>query len=182
MAGSPTTLSETVRTSGSLLGKILRIDPQPSADRPYGIPPDNPFVGRAGARPEVYSYGLRNPWRFSFDRENGALTIADVGQNSLEEVDYAPAGEARGANFGWSAFEGTERFNEDQEAPGAVRPILTYGRRRGLLDHRRLRRPRSLTAFAGGAIRVRRLLRGRAAQLRRQASAAPATTGRWAWR
>lgn len=116
---------------GSLLGKILRIDPHPSGDRPYGIPPDNPFVGRAGARPEVYSYGLRNPWRFSFDRENRALTIADVGQNSQEEVDYTQADGARGANFGWSAFEGTERFNEDQEAPGAVSPIFTYGRDKG---------------------------------------------------
>jgi glucose/arabinose dehydrogenase len=116
---------------GSLLGKILRIDPRPSGGQPYGIPPDNPFVDRAGARPEIYSYGLRNPWRFSFDRENRALTIADVGQNSLEEVDYTPADTARGANFGWSAFEGTERFNEDQEAPGAVSPILTYGRDRG---------------------------------------------------
>jgi glucose/arabinose dehydrogenase len=116
---------------GSLLGKVLRIDPRPSADRPYGIPSDNPFVGRTGARPEVYSFGLRNPWRFSFDRENQALTIADVGQNSQEEVDYTLAGEARGANFGWSAFEGTDRFNQDQEAPGAVPPILTYGRDRG---------------------------------------------------
>jgi glucose/arabinose dehydrogenase len=116
---------------GSLLGKILRIDPRPSGGRPYGIPPDNPFVGRAGARPEVYSYGLRNPWRFSFDRNNQALTIADVGQNSLEEVDYTPAGRASGANFGWSAFEGTERFNQDQTAPGAIAPILTYGREGG---------------------------------------------------
>jgi glucose/arabinose dehydrogenase len=113
---------------GSLLGKILRIDPTPSGDQPYGIPADNPFVDRAGARPEVYSYGLRNPWRFSFDRENQALSIGDVGQDSLEEVDYTLAGEARGSNFGWSAFEGTERFNEDQEAPGAILPILTYGR------------------------------------------------------
>ncbi|MGH2983721.1 MAG: PQQ-dependent sugar dehydrogenase [Solirubrobacterales bacterium] len=116
---------------GSLLGKILRIDPGRSGDQPYGIPADNPFVDRAGARPEVYSYGLRNPWRFSFDRENQALTIGDVGQNTLEEVDYTPAGEARGANFGWSAFEGTERFNQDQEAPGAVPPIFTYGRDEG---------------------------------------------------
>jgi glucose/arabinose dehydrogenase len=116
---------------GSLLGKILRIDPHPTGGRPYGIPSDNPFVNRAGARPEVYSYGLRNPWRFSFDRENQALTIGDVGQDTLEEVDYTPAGEARGANFGWSAFEGTERFNQDQQAPGAVPPILTYGRDEG---------------------------------------------------
>ena len=116
---------------GSLLGKILRIDPRPSGGQPYGIPSDNPFVGQAGARPEIYSYGLRNPWRFSFDRENRALSIGDVGQNTLEEVDYTPAGEARGANFGWSAFEGTERFNEDQQAPGAVPPIFTYGRDEG---------------------------------------------------
>jgi glucose/arabinose dehydrogenase len=116
---------------GSLLGKILRIDPRPSAGQPYRVPSDNPFVNTSGARPEVYSYGLRNPWRFSFDRENQALSIGDVGQNSLEEVDYTLAGEARGANFGWSAFEGTERFNEDQEAPGAVPPILTYGRDEG---------------------------------------------------
>jgi glucose/arabinose dehydrogenase len=116
---------------GSLLGKILRIDPHPTGGRPYGIPSDNPFVNRAGARPEVYSYGLRNPWRFSFDRENQALTIGDVGQDTLEEVDYTPAGEARGANFGWSAFEGTERFNQDQQAPGAVSPIFTYGRDEG---------------------------------------------------
>jgi glucose/arabinose dehydrogenase len=116
---------------GSLLGKILRIDPHRSGNRPYGIPADNPFVGQAGARPEIYSYGLRNPWRFSFDRENQALTIGDVGQNTLEEVDYTPANEARGANFGWSAFEGTDRFNEDQQAPGAVAPILIYGRDEG---------------------------------------------------
>ena len=116
---------------GSLLGKILRIDPRRSGDQPYRVPRDNPFVDRAGARPEVYSYGLRNPWRFSFDRENRALSIGDVGQSTLEEVDYTPAGEARGANFGWSAFEGTERFNQDQQAPGAVSPIFTYGRDEG---------------------------------------------------
>jgi glucose/arabinose dehydrogenase len=133
----------------SLLGKLLRIDPTPTAatntaaestatntaaeqgGRPYTIPADNPFLGRSGARPEIYAYGLRNPWRYSFDRENGALTIGDPGQSTLEEVDYVPAGEGRGANFGWSAFEGTDRFNQDQEAPGAVAPILTYGRDQG---------------------------------------------------
>jgi glucose/arabinose dehydrogenase len=120
---------------GSLLGKILRIDPRPSStaatntaaeQRPYGIPADNPFVDRAGARPEVYSYGLRNPWRFSFDRETQALSIGDVGQNEQEEIDFVAAGEGAGANFGWSAFEGTERFNSDQQAPNAIAPILTY--------------------------------------------------------
>jgi glucose/arabinose dehydrogenase len=116
---------------GSLLAKLLRIDPQASGDRPYSIPADNPFVGRPGARPEVCDYGLRNPWRFSFDRRTGALTIADVGQSSQEEIDYRTAGEICGNNFGWSAYEGTERLNSDQRAPGAVPPILTYGRDRG---------------------------------------------------
>ena len=111
---------------GSLLGKILRIDPRQSGERPYTVPSDNPFVSRPGARPEVYSYGLRNPWRFSFDRETQALTIGDVGQNEQEEIDHVAAGGGAGANFGWSAFEGTNRFNADQRAPGAIPPILTY--------------------------------------------------------
>ena len=113
---------------GSPLGKLLRLDPRASGGRPYTSPPDNPFARKRGARPEVYSYGLRNPWRFSFDRETGALAIADVGQSSQEEVDFVAAGQGSGANFGWSAFEGTERFNEDVQAPGAIPPILTYGR------------------------------------------------------
>ncbi len=116
---------------GSPLGKLLRIDPSPSGGRPYGIPPGNPFLDTPGARPEVYSYGLRNPWRFSFDRDGGALSIGDVGQNTLEEVDYVPPGGGRGANFGWSAYEGTNRFNRDQQAPDAIPPVLTYGRDEG---------------------------------------------------
>jgi glucose/arabinose dehydrogenase len=116
---------------GTLLAKILRIDPRPGGGRPYTVPADNPFVGRAGARPEIYSYGLRNPWRFSFDRETGALSIGDVGQDRFEEIDYLPLAAAAGANFGWSAFEGDAPFNEDQSAPGAVRPVLTYGRDEG---------------------------------------------------
>ena len=78
---------------GSLLGKILRMDPARAETRPTRSRRDNPFVDRAGARPEVYSYGLRNPWRFSFDRENRALAIGDVGQSSLEEIDIIAAGE-----------------------------------------------------------------------------------------
>ena len=116
---------------GSLLGKLLRIDPGASGGRPYSIPAGNPFARTQGARPEVYSYGLRNPWRFSFDRETGALAIGDVGQSSLEEIDYVGPGGGRGANFGWSAFEGDERFNSDQEADGHVPPVLTYGRDEG---------------------------------------------------
>jgi glucose/arabinose dehydrogenase len=113
---------------GTLLGKLLRIKPATGAGgAPYAIPPDNPFVNRPpGARPEIYSYGLRNPWRYSFDAKTGALIIADVGQYSLEEVDYTLKGKARGANFGWSAFEGTDRFNQDQTAPNAVPPIFEY--------------------------------------------------------
>jgi glucose/arabinose dehydrogenase len=121
----------TAQDLGSPLGKILRIDPRRSGERPYSVPADNPFVGRPGARPEVYAYGLRNPWRFSFDRETGALAIGDVGQNAFEEIDYVAAGEGAGANFGWSAFEANEPLNEDQSAPGHVRPVLAYGRDAG---------------------------------------------------
>lgn len=94
---------------GSLFGTIVRIDPTPSAGKPYTVPADNPYVGRAGALPEVYAYGLRNPWRFSLDRATGDLWIGDVGEANAEEVDFLPAS-AKGANFGWPAFEGAVRF------------------------------------------------------------------------
>jgi glucose/arabinose dehydrogenase len=113
------------------LGKLLRIDPRPSGDRPYSIPRSNPFVGKQGARPEIFSYGLRNPWRFSFDPANGNLAIGDVGQNRFEEVDLVRAGQRRGANFGWSAFEGFAGFNGDQRAPDAVPPVLVYSHNEG---------------------------------------------------
>jgi glucose/arabinose dehydrogenase len=108
---------------GSLLGKSLRIDPRRKGSRPYRVPAGNPFVGRSGARPEIYSYGLRNPWRFSFDRSTGDLTIADVGQNAVEAVDFASKGKARGVNYGWRPLEGNRR-NFDEPAPGAVAPVL----------------------------------------------------------
>jgi glucose/arabinose dehydrogenase len=108
----------------SLLGKILRIDPRPSGGRPYTVPSPGPLG--AGALPEICDYGLRNPWRFSFDRDTGSLLIGDVGQSTQEEIDYVPADRVCGNNFGWSAFEGTDRLNEDQTAPNAVFPILTY--------------------------------------------------------
>jgi glucose/arabinose dehydrogenase len=109
----------------SPLGKILRIDPRATPDgAPFGVPPSNPFVQRAGARPEIYAYGLRNPWRFSFDRARGDLVIGDVGQDATEEIDFARKGKARGANFGWRPFEGTTRLF-DEPAPGAVEPVLT---------------------------------------------------------
>ena len=104
----------------SLLGKLLRIDPRPEGG--YSIPSDNPFRGREGMRGEIWAYGLRNPYRFSFDRKGGALTLADVGQNEFDEIDYASKG-GRGANFGWSVFEANARFREGS-APGHVRPVI----------------------------------------------------------
>jgi glucose/arabinose dehydrogenase len=108
---------------GTLLGKILRIDPQPSGGRPYSIVPGNRI--EPGARPEIFAYGLRNPWRFSFDREEGSLWIGDVGQGGQEEIDVGHP-ETSGSNFGWSAFEGTERLNADQSAPDAIAPVHAY--------------------------------------------------------
>jgi hypothetical protein len=115
---------------GSLLGKILRIDPRQSAGRPYTVPDSNPFVGRSGARPEIYAYGLRNPWRFSFDRETGDLTIADVGQDAVEEVDFVRKGRGAGANFGWRPWEGRSR-NFDEPARGAIFPVITHTHSQG---------------------------------------------------
>ena len=111
---------------GSLLGKILRIDPRRSGGRPYSVPRDNPFVGRSGARREIYAYGLRNPWRFSFDRRTRDLIIGDVGQNAWEEIDFAPRsrGAGRGANFGWRPFEGRARYTPGESAPGHVDPVI----------------------------------------------------------
>ncbi len=116
---------------GTLLGKISRIDPTPSGDQPYTVPPDNPFVGTDGALGEIWSIGLRNPWKFTFDPVTHDLWIADVGQNQFEEVDFVAAPTdgsvaGRGVSFGWSAFEGNTRFNDDQAAEGHVPPVLTY--------------------------------------------------------
>jgi glucose/arabinose dehydrogenase len=110
---------------GSLLGKILRIDPRATGGRPYATPSNNPFAGRSGARPEIYAYGLRNPWRFSFDRTSGALTIGDVGQDAVEEIDFVGKDGGRGANFGWRPWEGRTR-NFDEPAPGAIAPVITH--------------------------------------------------------
>ena len=108
---------------GTHLGKILRIDPL--RGRPYRVPRSNPFRGRDGARPAVYSYGLRNPWRFSFDRKTGDLTIADVGQNEYEEVNFVRRGRGRAANFGWDAFEGNHEY-EGGSAPGHIPPVIEH--------------------------------------------------------
>jgi glucose/arabinose dehydrogenase len=109
---------------GSPLGKILRIDPSRRGDKAYTIPPGNPFVDRPGARPEIYAYGLRNPWRFNFDRVTEDLVIGDVGQDAVEEIDFAPKGTARGANYGWRPWEGRSR-NIDEPAAAARFPVIT---------------------------------------------------------
>lgn len=113
---------------GSLLGKLLRIDPRkPSGGKPYGIPKDNPFTIRAGARPEIWAYGLRNPWRFSFEPKSGDLYLADVGQNRVEEVNYVPAHRIGAANFGWRVYEGDQRFtNERLDESQTIRPVVVY--------------------------------------------------------
>ncbi|MDW8325393.1 MAG: PQQ-dependent sugar dehydrogenase [Anaerolineales bacterium] len=123
-AGDPENRAQNLR---SLLGKMLRLDVDNG--EPYGIPPDNPFVVRGDARPEIWAYGLRNPWRFSFDRATGDLYIADVGQNAYEEVNFQPAGSSGGENYGWRYFEGTHEFKDAADAPPeVVPPIAEYGR------------------------------------------------------
>jgi glucose/arabinose dehydrogenase len=109
------------QNTDTLLGKILRIDPMPSGG--YTIPPGNPFVGQPGRRAEIWAYGLRNPWRFSFDRLTGDLIVGDVGQDLQEEIDFVPAGAGAGANYGWSVWEG-DRRNKPGNAPHAAFPVL----------------------------------------------------------
>lgn len=107
---------------GTRLGALLRIDPQ-AAD-PYGVPSDNPFTDTDGARPEIWAYGLRNPWRFAFDHDAGHLWIADVGQNTREEINRVPT-DLAGANYGWNLMEGTLSFAGD--APDDhVPPVHEY--------------------------------------------------------
>ena len=112
----------------SPLGKLLRITPWPTDNAEYTVPSDNPFIDEPDALPEIWSYGLRNPWRFTIS--NGNLWIADVGQRDWEEVNLVTpnGGElaGRGANFGWSAFEADQVFNKDQSAPNHTAPVFSY--------------------------------------------------------
>ncbi len=108
-----------------LLGKLLRLDVESGAS-PYAIPPGNPFRNRAGYRPEIWALGLRNPWRFSFDRGTGDLWIGDVGQNAWEEIDREPAGSKGGVNFGWNLFEGSHPFEPGPGSPQTVPPAYEY--------------------------------------------------------
>jgi glucose/arabinose dehydrogenase len=115
---------------GALLGKILRIDPTPNGGQPYTVPSSNPFRGRSGARPEIWLYGVRNPWRFSFDRSNGDLVIGDVGQSAREEIDFfsRKSGGGKGKNLGWRPREGRIQnpAYPNERAPGAFDPQFDY--------------------------------------------------------
>jgi glucose/arabinose dehydrogenase len=124
---------ENAQNLSRMLGKLIRIDPRPGGG--YAIPSNNPFRARAGARPEIYAYGLRNPYRFSFDRRRGSLTVGDVGQSEIEEIDFVPGrsgGRAPrgGYNFGWDAFEGRSRY-ESGSAPGHVPPVRQHTHNEG---------------------------------------------------
>lgn len=116
---------ETGQDPRHLLGKLLRLDVD--AGSPYAIPPDNPYVGRTDRRPEVWALGLRNPWRFSWDRTANLLFVADVGQNRLEEINVVPAGQG-GLNYGWDVMEGSDCFEprDGCDRTGLVLPAAEY--------------------------------------------------------
>jgi glucose/arabinose dehydrogenase len=120
------------QTLSTLLGKILRIDVESGAPVTYTIPADNPFVGNSAARPEIWAYGLRNPWRFSFDRQTRDLYIGDVGQGKWEEINFQPASSPGGENYGWVIMEGPECYNASScDQTGLVLPVAYYGRSLG---------------------------------------------------
>ena len=154
---------------GELSGKLLRLDPEPSGGKGYTVPRSNPFVGRAGARPEIWAYGLRNPWRFSFDRATKDLWIGDVGQYIIEEVDVVSLRRSRGANFGWKRLEGRRPFS-GSPPPKAVPPVHQYNHANGRCAvigghlYRGTRIPDLQGAYVYGDVcdgRVRALSRGR---------------------
>jgi glucose/arabinose dehydrogenase len=125
-AGDPENRAQTMTT---LLGKLLRIDVNAE---PYAIPPDNPYADGRGGLPEIWASGLRNPWRFSFDRATGDLYIADVGQNAYEEVSFQPAGSRGGENYGWRFFEGLHPFKDTPPATLALTaPVAEYSHGEG---------------------------------------------------
>ena len=149
-AGDP---PNNAQNKDSLLGKLLRIDPRPSGGDPYSVPASNPFVGKPG-RDEIYSYGLRNPFRFSFDTVSSGqprIAIGDVGQNDFEELDYTTVAAAGGANFGWDAFEGRSPYDDENgdtpDPGGTVKPIFAYPHSRG----------GSCSIIGGYVVRVRAL-------------------------
>jgi glucose/arabinose dehydrogenase len=120
------------QTLSNLLGKVLRIDVGDGAESEgYTIPADNPFVS-GDAAPEIWAYGLRNPWRFSFDSESGDLYVADVGQNNWEEVNFLPSGSPGGANFGWRIYEASHPYSGEAAPPDLIMPIAEYSHSEGI--------------------------------------------------
>jgi glucose/arabinose dehydrogenase len=118
------------QNGATLLGKMLRIDPDGGS--PYAVPNQNPFVGDDGVRDEIWALGLRNPWRYSFDRLTGDLFIGDVGQNEVEEIDYQPAASRGGENYGWSVMEGSRCYRPtDCDRDGLTLPVVEYGHDEG---------------------------------------------------
>jgi hypothetical protein len=128
-AGDPNNRAQNL---SDLLGKLLRIDPlHPSRGLPYGIPAGNPFTNHPGARPEIWTYGMRNPWRFTFD-QNGNLYVADVGQNRFEEIDFVSPAQQAGANFGWPRYEGDALYRDIKiDETNLVRPVSVYSHAAG---------------------------------------------------
>lgn len=126
-AGDPLNSGQTLST---VLGKLLRLDV--SAGDSYSVPADNPFVDSAGAAPEIWAYGLRNPWRFSFDRATGDLYIGDVGQNQWEEINFQPANSAGGENYGWNVYEASRQYTGAPAPADMVLPIAEYSHNEGI--------------------------------------------------
>lgn len=114
-----------------LLGKILRLDVNDVESDRYAIPPDNPFLNVPNAAPEIWAYGLRNPWRISFDRETGDLYIADVGWAGAEEVNFVPSGSKGGMNFGWNIYEGNNRLSDKPIGEDYQPPFTVYDHTQG---------------------------------------------------
>lgn len=126
-AGDPWGNGQSLST---LLGKILRLDVD--AGNPYAVPADNPFLGRDPARGEIWAYGLRNPWRFAFDRATGDLYIADVGQNQWEEINVQPAASPGGENYGWDTMEASTCFSGGTcDQAGLALPVAEYDHSQG---------------------------------------------------
>ncbi len=147
------------QTPSALLGKILRIDVESGA-APYALPPSNPFLNNAAYRQEIWATGVRNPWRFSFDRETGDLYIADVGQDKYEEVNVQPAASVGGENYGWNVTEGLHCYVQTTcSTTGFTLPVARVrSRERRMLSERRFRLSRHALAGGEGHLLLRRLL------------------------
>jgi glucose/arabinose dehydrogenase len=155
----------------ALRGKLLRISPTRTDGAPYRVPGSNPFVGRPGVRPEIFASGLRNPWRFSFDRRSGTIAIGDLGERDVEEINFLPLARAAGANFGWDLLEGNKRRRAGNVLAYAP-PALQYGHDRGACgviggrvvrsrSLRSLRRRYLYTDLCTGRLRSARVVGGR---------------------